>query len=132
MSFNIGNTSKYPNRAKVWSIEDKGTFGSAKISSSRRDKRLPEGKQWVNTNWFASFVGDAYGKIGELSKGASIEIISGTVSQEPYEKDGEKFYPKAPKVTIFDFSVLGAGEGGNAGFDKPPVVEDSSDENIPF
>ena len=130
MAFNIGSSSKYPNQAVVWEVEDKGTFANVKISSSRKDKRITDGNQWVNTNWFATFVGAAHDKIGEVKKGTRIEIISGTVSQEGYMKDGVKTYPKFTKVTIFDFSVLSKSEGGSGGFDKAPQVED--DGNIPF
>jgi hypothetical protein len=133
MSFNIGSSSKYPNRATVWEIEDHETWANVKISSSRRDKRITEGNQYINTNWFATFVGDAHNKISELKKGMRIEIVSGTVSQEPYMKDGVKTYPKSPKVTIFDFSILSRSEGGNSGFDKAPAVDASEDDqNIPF
>ena len=132
MALNIGSASKYPNQLTVWEVEDKGSLATGKASSSRKDKRLPEGKQWVNSSWFVKFVGTAYGKIDELSKGTRIEIINGTISQEPYEKDGEKLYPKSPQITVFDFSVLSQSEGGKAGdgFDKAPAV--ANDDDIPF
>lgn len=130
MAFNIGSSSKYPNQATVWEIEDKGNFANVKISSSRKDKRITEGSPWINTNWFATFVGDAYKKIGELSPKTRIEIISGTISQESYiDKNGNKAWPKSARVTIFDFSVLSKSEGGSTGFDKPPEVDEDS---IPF
>lgn len=132
MAFNIGSSSKYPNQATVWEVEDHETWANVRISSSRRDKRITEGSQYINTNWFASFVGEAHNKIGELGKGTRIEIISGTVSQEPYMKDGVKTYAKAPKVTIFDFSVLSKSEGGNSGFDKAPAVQNDDSDSIPF
>ena len=131
MSLNIGSDSKYPNRVTVWEVTDKGTIATGKISSSRKDKRLPDGKQWVNSSWFCKFVGKAYDKSSELAKGTRIEIVSGTIAQEPYEKDGETLYPKSPQVTIFDFIVPSNSEGGSsAGFDASPAVE--NDDEIPF
>ena len=131
MSFNIGSSSKYPNQATIWEIDDKGTFANVKISTSRKDKRLPEGKQWVNTNWFSKFVGDAYSKIDQLAPKVRIEIVSGTIAQESYmDKDGNKAWPKSAQVTIFDFLVLSKSEGGTSGFDKAPAVQDDSD--VPF
>lgn len=134
MAFNIGSSSKYPNQAVVWEIEDKGNFANIKLSTSRKDKRITEGNQWVNTNWFSKFVGEAYKKIDQLSPKTRIEIISGTVSQESYiDKDGNRAWPKSAQVTIFDFSVLSKSEGGSVGFDKPPAVSDEDDpDSIPF
>jgi hypothetical protein len=132
MALNIGSLSKYPNQLTVWEVEDKGSLATGKVSSSRKDKRLPEGKQWINSSWFVKFVGTAYSKIDELSKGTRIEILNGVIAQEPYEKDGEKLYPKSPQITVFDFSVLGQSEGGkvNTGLDRTPAVE--NDDDIPF
>lgn len=131
MALNIGDGQ----RVTVWKIEDKGSYALVDFSSSRKDKRLPEDKQWVNSSWgFTRFVGNAYSKIDELSRGTRIELHGAIVSREPYEKDGETLYPKTPQIVVFDFSVLSQGEGGTAkpsrGMGTPPAVEE--DENIPF
>jgi hypothetical protein len=136
MSLNIGSDSKYANRLTVWEIDDKGTFASGKASSSRKDKRLPEGEQWINSSWFCRFVGKAYEKSSELTRGSRIEILSGTIAQEPYEKDGETLYPKSPQITIFDFAIPSPSEGGvstgrsRTGLDTPPAID--NDDDIPF
>ena len=133
MSLNIGSSSKYPNRATVWEIEDRGNFANVKISTSRKDKRITEGSPWVNTNWFSKFVGEAYKKIDQISPKTRIEIVSGTISQEGYiDKDGNKAWPKSAQITIFDFSVLSESEGGNSGFDKAPAVSQDSSDEFPF
>jgi hypothetical protein len=132
MALNIGSASKYPNQLTVWEVEDKGMLATGKVSSSRKDKRLPEGKQWVNSSWFVKFVGKAYEHVDELARGVRIEVINGVIAQEPYEKDGEKQYPKSPQITIFEFSVLSKSEGGTSDFDKAPVVEADPSDDIPF
>ena len=118
-------------RATVWEIDNKGKYASVKMSSSRKDKRLPEGKQWVNTSWFARFVGDAFGKIDDLARGTRIELVNAYVAQEPYEVEGVKTYPKSPQVVVFDFNVLSQSEGGAParGMDTAPVIDDN---DIPF
>lgn len=120
-------------RVTVWKVEDKGNYGVVNMSSSRKDKRQEDPKkQWTNSSWgFARFVGKAHEKLGELDRGVRIELHGATIAIEPYEKDGEKLYPKNPQVVVFDFSVLSTAEGGTTkGMDTPPAVED--DDNIPF
>jgi len=122
---------KTDQKVTVWEVEDKGSWSSLKVSSSRKDKRLPEGKQFVNTNWFARLVGEAHNKSGTLNKGARIALTNAYIAQEPYEKDGEKQWPKAPQVVIFDFEIVSEGKAGSAkgGMDTPPRVED---DEIPW
>jgi hypothetical protein len=110
----------------VWEINDKGTWAGGKVSSSRKDKRLPEGKQWVNSGWFVRFVGEAYKKSGELLKGTRIALHGAQIAQEPYMEEGEKKYPKAPQLVIFDYEVIGK-LSGDTGLDKPPVVDNDGD-----
>lgn len=128
MALNIADAQ----RVTVWKIDDKGSYAVVNMSSSRKDKRIEDPKkQWVNSSWgFSRFVGKAYEKIGELARGTRIELHGATISCEPYLKDGETVYPTRAQVVVFDFSIPSTSEGGNAGFDKPPVVEDSDD--IPF
>ena len=128
MSLNIADGQ----RVTVWKVEDKGNYGLVQFSSSRKDKRIEDPKkQWVNSSWsFVRFVGKAYDKIGELDRNTRIELHGATLSKEPYLKDGETVYPTQPQFVVFDFLIPTSAEGGNAGFDKPPVVDDDSD--IPF
>jgi hypothetical protein len=126
MSWNIGDTTKYANRATVWKIEKKEKYALVTLGTSRKDVRSETG--YSNSNWFSRFVGDAFGKIDEVEKGTRIEILNGFLAQEPYMKDGVKTYPKAPQATIFDFKVISK-PSNDGGLDKPPQVED---DEIPW
>jgi hypothetical protein len=129
MALNI----KEGTRATIWEVTDNGTWASVKISSSRKDKRLPEGSQWVNTNWFARFVGKAYEKVVDLPEKTRIELLNAYVAQESYEKDGAKVWPKSAQLVVFDFNVYegesSATPARSKGYDSTPAV---SDEDIPF
>lgn len=82
--------------AKVWEIEDKGKYFQAKVSSSRKDKR---DDTWINSNWFARFVGKCTDQARALGKGDRIIITNGTV-ESVYDKEKQRVYTN---LTIFEF-----------------------------
>jgi hypothetical protein len=133
MSFKIGE-NKYPQLAKVWEVEDKGTYAVVSLGTSRKDKKSDSYK---NSNWkFVRFVGNAYEGIMELPLKSTIVIKSGTIDIEEYtDKDGNRAWPKQPKITVFAWEMPEPrdGESGGGSMDTPPVVEDdSSDSEFPF
>jgi hypothetical protein len=75
MSISFGEDARAP-YAKVWSVEDKGNYVKASLSTSRKDKN----GTYENSHWMANFVGKCAEKAKELSKGDSIKIISGALS----------------------------------------------------
>lgn len=92
---NVGDrTSKY---VKIWDVEDKGNYVKGRIGSSSKDK---EGN-YKNSNWFATFVGQAKEKAESLSKGDVIEITNGGV-ENIFSKEKEREYLN---VVIFDFEM---------------------------
>lgn len=72
--------------AKVWKITNKGKYADVQISTSRKNK---DGKR-VYSNWFVSFVGDAFKHLSDIGEGDNIIIEKMGITNEGYEKDGEK------------------------------------------
>ena len=131
--------SNYPQRATVWSVEDKGTYGIVRLSTSRKDKRTGE---YANSTWsFVRFVGNAYKNIDKLEREMQISIVGG-ISREPYvdpeistRKDG-RVWPKNESIVVFAWEIYEYEDNqGNTGIDTPPVVEEAEEEessNTPF
>ncbi len=131
MAFNIKDTY-----AKVWSAEEKPKYVKAQISTSRKDQ---EGN-FINSSWFANFVGKCVDKARGLERGTKIKITAGTIENK--KTDDGKIYTN---VTIFGFDLPDE-EGGNEPAPKKPVngtgtkkpkaptyeVEDSEDDELPF
>ena len=95
--------------AKVWKIESKEKYDDLRISTSEKDNR-EEGK-FINSNQFARAIGHAHQQItnGEFKEGDRVKIVKGKVSNETYEKDGEK--KSMLRVTILE---LGSVDGSSA------------------
>jgi len=114
--------------ATIWKVEPiEGTrMADVQMSTSRKDK---EGK-YINSSWsFVKFVGQAYEKIDLLGRGTHIKINAANISKEPYEKDGEKQYPKYPRITVFNFELSDGKNNPN----KNPDNESALPENeVPF
>jgi len=86
--------------ATVWEVEDKGNFVKGRISTSEKNK---EGK-YVNSYWFATFVGKAKETALTLSTKDRIKIISGKISNTTTGEGKDK--KSYVNVTIFDFESL--------------------------
>jgi hypothetical protein len=118
MSLNIAEQS-----VTFWGIqEDKGNYAVVKISSSRKDKKT---EKYVNSSWYANFVGSAYEKLKELGipEKTRIKISGATMKKEPYQQDGETLYPKFPTLTVFNFELSDEKV-------KTKRVEKASDDNF--
>jgi len=86
--------------ATVWEVEDKGNFVKGRISTSEKNK---EGK-YVNSYWFATFVGKAKEPALALSAKDRIKITSGKISNTiTGEGEDRKSFVN---VVIFDFENL--------------------------
>lgn len=129
MSFNIGER-RYATVATYWQTREKHEkYAIVSLSTSRKDK---EGN-WYNSNWgFVRFVGNAINGLDELEPKDRIEIVQGTISSEPYMKDGEKLYPKTPQIVVFAWKRYVREEQESGGNDTPPVVEEDNEEELPF
>lgn len=101
--------------ATVWSVEDKGNFVRGRISTSEKNK---DGK-YINSNWFATFVGKAKESALTLSVKDRIKITSGKISNTTTGegKDKKSFV----NVVIFDFENLSNLQSeSNDNFDELP------------
>ena len=127
MSWNIGE-NKYPQVATFWKVqEDKGTYATVSLSTSKKDKD----KNWHNSNWsYVRFVGNAYDDLKSLKEKDKIIIKAGQISREPYKDKGEKVvWPKNEQITVFAWTRYEPEDRGEV--DTPPQVEEDSDE-LPF
>lgn len=117
--------------ATIWSIQKEEKYCVVKLSTSRKDKRTDK---YVNSNWsYVKFVGEANQKARNLNEKDKITNIKLAFDNEPYEKDGQKVYPKFPHITFFDFDTVDDGR-------KPkgkPIIEEGEDNepddgDLPF
>lgn len=109
--------------AKLWNIEMKEKFAKGRITTSDKNK---EG-EYINSNWFATFVGKAKDKAEELEGNERINILSGKVTNVGYKQD-DGTYKNFTGVTIFDFDVMESNGGGAS----KPEVETVGEEDLPF
>jgi len=118
-------------RVTVWKVEDKGKYALVQMSSSRKDKKKPEGEQWINSTWsFVRFVGKAHDAVLNVEKATRIQLLQAALSNESYlDKEGNKAYPKTPQFVVFDFEFVEKSGGQSAStMDSAPVVaEDDGD-----
>jgi hypothetical protein len=126
MSLNISDKQF----ATIWQVEDKQTYASVRMSTSRKDKR---DDTYKNSNWsFVRFVGDAYKKVIGLPEKTRIQIKGGTVSWESYtDSTGAKVFAKTPQITIFNFEVQESNQQ-TLGLDTPPAVVPEETDEMPF
>ncbi|MGI6114241.1 MAG: hypothetical protein ACOYEJ_09020 [Mahellales bacterium] len=122
--FLIGEKARPP-FATVWNVEDKGNYVQGRISTSEKDQR-EEGK-YINSNWFARFVGKAKDESMNLKERDRIKILSGKVTNVLFGEGENR--RSIPTVVIFDFEML-----NNVSYSKesPTVEDDISDDDIPF
>lgn len=104
--------------ATIWNVEDRGNYVQARISTSRKDNR---DNSYINSNWFARFVGNCKDAAKNLKERDRIVITNGTV-ENVYDKNSGKSYVN---VVIFDFDMA---DGSLPGFTP---YEGSNDE-LPF
>lgn len=108
--------------ATFWEAEDKGKYSKGRISTSEKDK---DGN-YVNSNWFANFVGEAHEKVGTLTAKDRITITSGKVSNTS-SKDKDGNWQNYLNVTIFDFDKY---EADNSPMNKAPEVADDDGTDL--
>ncbi|MFA5300948.1 MAG: hypothetical protein WC389_22375, partial [Lutibacter sp.] len=87
--------------ATIWDWEDKGKYAKVRIGTSEKNKQSGE---YENSNWFATFVGDAHTKVLETSEKDRITIKSGKINNLSKKQDDGK-YKNYLNVVIFDFEL---------------------------
>lgn len=108
--------------SKIWKIDMKEKYADLRISTSEKVEK--DGKtEYINSNWFARAVGKAFNQIKNYNEGDNAVITKAKLSNETYEKDGQK--RSALKFVIMEF------EGAS---DTAPATQDNSDseEDLPF
>lgn len=125
--------------ARLWSFEDKGNFGTGRVSvSSRKDQNSEYETQFQDG--YVCLSGGAYDKAKAMSipdKGVSIIILSCDVRNK-YDGATKKMYTN---FYIYDFEVAGGQNAGNPTPAKPakkpePPVDNTEaeveDDELPF
>ena len=109
--------------AKIWKIEKKDKYAELRISTSEKVDK-DGNTEYVNSNWFARAVGKAFNQLKDINEGDRVVITKAKLSNELYEKDGQK-------RSAFKFVVL---EFESKEDTKAPENEsaDDSEENLPF
>lgn len=106
--------------AKVWSVEDKGSFVKVRLSVSRKNKDTDQYEQTFSG--FCSFVGNAKPGAQKLHEGDRIKLGDVDVTTT-YNKDTKKEYTN---FTVFSFE--GANDN-NAGKSAPAPTSNSVESN---
>lgn len=105
--------------ATVWNVEDKGNYVVARLSTARKDK---QNNSWINSSWFARFVGNAVFKAKYLKDKDRIQLTNAAI-ENVYDKEKKRSYLN---LIVFDFD----------GFEQKQSVENSfteiDDEELPF
>lgn len=121
--FLIGEKAQAP-FATVWNVEGKGKYVQGRISTSEKDQ---EGN-YINSNWFARFVGKCKDNALDLNERDRIKILSGKITNiVGGEGENKKSYLN---VVIFDFELLNP---NGASYSKPQEnYEEIDEDEIPF
>ena len=109
--------------AKVWNVDVKEKYTDLRISTSEKIEK-DGNTSYINSNWFARAIGKAHNQAKVLSQGDSVVITKAKLSNESYEKDGQK--RSAFKFVVLEFESkedTKASETNNSS---------DSDEDLPF
>lgn len=132
--------------ARIWSVEDKGNYSIAKISTSK--KRKDGSYETDFQNGFVRLIGSAHEEAQALNitdKGVAIQITSCEVTT-PYDATTKKGYTN---YAIFAFDIPDGNDGDNAKSTKSVkkstaktsktktkkdilVIDDEQDDDLPF
>ena len=109
--------------AKVWNVDVKEKYTDLRISTAEKVEK-DGNTSYINSNWFPRAVGKAHNQAKNFNKGDNVVITKAKLSNESYEKDGQK-------RSSFKFVVL---EFESAENTKAPEVNNTSDseEDLPF
>jgi len=136
-------------KVRVVKVESFDNYSTVKLRTSRMDKR---DDTWVNSTFsFVRFLADAHKNISDIEDalkgydkfengdamkgGLPIVLKSLSISNESYEKDGERVFPQNYQLIVWAWKFP-EDENSSSNMDRPPVVEDfgndDDDDEIPF
>lgn len=141
MGFRQANGEGLGGFARIWSIEDKGNYSVAKISTSRKRKD-GDGYETDFQDGFVRLIGSAHERGKTLTvteKGVAIQITSCEVTT-PYNAETKKSYTN---YAIFSFNVPDDKDSSSSVKNskkssaktskvKAAEVENESDDDLPF
>lgn len=127
--------------ANVFDVVVKDNYVRAKLSTSRKDK---DG-EYINSSWFATFLGNSLGIAKKLKDKDRIIVTNGMVTYEPMmdkngimkDDNGKNRY--GAKVLVFDMEMNSGTKSKDS--EKPKsksnkkednVEEIDNDEDLPF
>jgi hypothetical protein len=112
---------------KVWAVEIKEKFTKVDMSSSKKN----QDGSYSNSSWKGcKFVGKAFEESKTLSKGDTINVLSGLIGKRQYQ---DKWYDD---IVVFEFEVVYNSEASNkssgesSGFEQ--VDDPAIDDSLPF
>lgn len=110
--------------AVVWSVDKiEDRYAKVRIGTSEKDQQ----GVYINSNWFATFVGKAKNKAETLNAKDRINILSAKISNvSKKQEDGS--YKTYLNVVVFDFEI----HTFQNNQDSPPIVEESDENELPF
>lgn len=85
--------------ARVWNITPADKYTDLRVSTS--EKR--QDGTYANSNWFFRCIGHAHNKAKELHENDYIKVTKLKLTNEQYEKDGQK--RSALRVLVFEFEI---------------------------
>lgn len=138
MGFRQADSEGRGGYARIWSLENKGNYSVAKISTSKKRKD-DDGYETDFQDGFVRLIGSAHQKVQDIeipSKGLAIQITSCEVTNN-YDANTKKNYVN---YAIFAFDIP---ESNGAKASKKPaaktskpktktVADDDSQEDLPF
>jgi len=137
MGFRQADNEKRGGYARIWAVEDKGGYSTAKISTRKKRKGSDNEYDTDFQDGFVRLIGEAHKKAQELNvteKGVPIQITSCEVTT-PYDAEKKKGYVN---YAIFSFDIPDGKDSSNVSSAKPSkakknvFVVDESDDELPF
>lgn len=112
-----------PTYATVWEIMSKtDKVARVRLSTSRKNLQ----GEYINSNWFASFIGGALKKLDELDVGEKTRIVlqKGYVAIDSVQKDGQ--WNNYTNLAVFDFDLAESLDGVQQSSANPTMKSTST------
>lgn len=122
--------------AKIWSVDNKGTYSKVNLSTSKKVKGVEPAEYETDFSGFVNFVGNAQKKIDSigLSENDRIRIIACETTTRYEKAKGVKY----TNFTIFDWETAGTTSGETPQVEtqkkaeSKPVETEAEDDDLPF
>ena len=110
--------------AVIWEVQKvEERYSKVRLGTSEKDQ---EGN-YVNSNWFTTFLGNAHKSVTTLSAKDRVKITGKVTNVSKKQDDGT--FKTYMNVVVHSFQKSDPPSG--SGMDTPPVV-DNSDDEVPF